>query len=335
MDTSAHASPAGERRVWGLDIGGTKIGVCIGNAAGEVLAGERFPAASLDPRAALEQALARLRALQALHPGEAPLALGVACPGPMSSREGRFLDPPNMPAWHRFAVREELLRLGAPHVRLMNDANAGALAESLWGAARGASTSIFFTMSTGMGAGLVIGGRLYEGPDDLAGEIGHLRLDPDGPVGFGKRGSVEGYLSGPGLVQLGEAEARIARQRGETTRLWPLTHEHPRFDAEELCRAAASGDPAAKRATDRAADALGRLMSLLTDLLNPEVFVLGTIGTAYPELFLPGARSVLEREALPRAVERVKILTSTLGAERGMKQALAAALFGYGELHAR
>lgn len=335
MSSTEHTGSAAERRVWGLDIGGTKIGVCIGNAAGEVLAGERFPAVSLEPRLALQHALERLRALQAIHPGEAPLALGVACPGPMSSREGRFLDPPNMPAWHRFGVREALLELGAPHVRLMNDANAGALAESLWGAARGATTSVFFTMSTGMGAGLVIGGRLYEGPDDLAGEIGHLRLDPDGPVGFGKRGSVEGYLSGPGLVQLGEAEALISRQRGETTRLWPLAEPRPRFDAEALCLAAAAGDAAAKRATDRAADALGRLMALLTDLLNPEVFVLGTIGSAHPELFLPGARAVLEREALPRAVARVKILPSSLGAERGMQQALAAALFGYGELHAR
>jgi glucokinase len=330
--TGAGPHVAADQRIWGLDIGGTKIGVCVGNAAGEVLAGERFAAASLDPGSVLQEALQRLRAL---HQGAAPLALGVACPGPMSSREGRFLDPPNMPAWHRFAVRDELLRLGAPLVRLMNDANAGALAESLWGASRGSSTSVFFTFSTGMGAGLVIAGRLYEGPDDLAGEIGHLRLDPDGPVGFGKRGSVEGYLSGPGLVQLGVAEARIARQRGEHTVLWPTTQEEPRFDAEALCRAAVSGDGAAQRATDRAADALGRLMALLTDLLNPDVFVLGTIGSAHPELFLPIARAVLAREALPRAVERVRIVPSGLGPERGMKQALAAALFGYAEHHAR
>lgn len=310
----------------GLDIGGTKIGVSVGDASGRVLAADRVPTdPGAPPEAVLEGALARLEALRA-EVGAEPVALGAACPGPMSSREGRFVDPPNMPRWHGFELRDHLAgRLGLP-VAMCNDANASVLAEVWWGAAQGARTAVFLTMSTGMGAGLYLDGRLFEGPDDLAGEIGHIRLDPDGPVGFGKRGSVEGYLSGPGMAQLGQAEALAALQVGEPTAL--LVDGRPRADltAEVLCRLAADGDPAARRAIERSANALGRLLALLTDLLNPDVFVLGTIGAAWPDLFIPPARRVLTAEGLRRAVERVRVVPSTLGSRRGHLAALAVAV---------
>jgi glucokinase len=307
----------------GVDIGGTKIGVSVGEADGRVLAHDRLPVDPLaPPEAVLDAALARLAALRG---GLDVEAIGCACPGPMSSAEGRFLDPPNMPRWHGFRLRDFLeARTGLP-VAMVNDANASVLAEVWWGAAQGARTAVFFTMSTGMGAGLWIDGRLFEGPDDLAGEIGHIRLDPDGPVGFGKRGSVEGYLSGPGMAQLGRAEAQIALQVGEATALLAGGAVRPDLDAQVLCQLAAAGDPAALRAIGRSADALGRLAAMLTDLLNPDVFVLGTIGAAWPDLFIPRAEAVLAREAIPRAARRARLAPSTLGPRRGDLAALAAA----------
>lgn len=314
------------RPLWGLDIGGTKIGVAVGDSTGAVHAYETLPTdPQAEPRELLDAALGRLRALQ---DGPPPAALGVACPGPMSSREGRFLDPPNMPRWHGFEVARALRELGAPPASLRNDANAGALAEHLWGEAAGVEGLVFLTMSTGCGAGLILGGRLVEGPDDLAGELGHLRLDPDGPAGFGKRGSVEGYLSGPGIVQLGQFELRLARQRGEESTLPRDEESIARLRSEELCAAAAAGDPVARRATDRAADALGRLSALLIDLLNPDAIVLGTLGSRHPELFLPIALEVIGREAIPRAARRCRLLPSRLGSRRPALQALAAALDG-------
>lgn len=325
-------------RYWALDIGGTKLGLSVGTADGALLARARVPMdPDAEPEAVIADAAARLRVLadeaDDVHGAAPVVGVGAACPGPMSSREGRFVDPPNMPRWHGFALRDALaaaLDCDVPLV-MMNDANASVLAEWRWGAARGAHTAVYFTMSTGMGAGLVIGGRLHEGPDDLAGEIGHIRLDPDGPVGFGKRGGVEGYLSGPGIAQLGRAEARIALQVGGPSAMFQklgklgALDRLERISAHDVCAAAAAGDIVAGRAIDRAADALGRLIAMLTDLLNPDVFVLGTIGTAWPDLFIPGARAVLDREAIGRAAARVRIETSSLGDRRGDLSALAAA----------
>jgi glucokinase len=303
----------------GVDIGGTKIGVACGDDRGTISYQDAFPTDhAKSPEVLIDDALARLSNSGHL---DGAAAVGFSCPGPMSSHEGRFLDPPNMPRWHGFQLLEHVRDRVLQPVAMMNDANACALAEWHWGAGRGTATMIFMTMSTGMGAGLMINGQLHQGPDDLAGEIGHLRLDPDGPVGFGKRGSVEGYLSGPGLVQLGEAETRAAGQVGEPTVL-PVTG----LTSEVLCAAAADGDDAALRAVRRSADALGRLCALLTDLLNPDVIVLGTIGTAYQSLFIPQATRVLEREALSRSAARVRIVPSALGEKRSSLSAVAVAI---------
>jgi glucokinase len=266
----------------------------------------------------------RLQALAAAR-GETIAALGAACPGPFLAPEGRFLDPPNMPGWHGFALREFLAARVSCPVAAMNDANALALAEWRWGAGQGVRTLVYFTMSTGMGAGLVVDGRLYEGRRGFAGEIGHWRLDDEGPVGFGKRGSVEGFLSGPGIAQVAQAEARAALQAGEPTALLSGGAGLEAITAERVCEMAQRGDAAARRAVARCSERLGQLMALLVDLLEPELFVLGTIGSAWPELFIPGARAVLEREALAHSLAGLRIEPSRL-VDRGNQSALAVAL---------
>lgn len=319
--------------LFGLDIGGTKLGLCIGTTDGRVLAREQLP---MDPARPPHEVLAHAKSrLQHLalsiaapaRPGSsspAPAALGAACPGPFSYEHGCFLDPPNMPAWHNFPLRDWLKANFACPVAMMNDANASALAEWQWGAARGSNTAVYLTMSTGMGAGLIINGRLFEGPLGLAGEIGRIRLHDDGPVGFAKRGSVEGFLSGPGMAQLAQQEALIALQSGEPTTLTHTLHQHGRIDAQALCAASAVGDAAARRVTDRVAHELGRLLAILNDVLNPDVIVLGTIGSAHPDLFIPGARRVLLEEGVCQSAERLRILPSAL-THRGDQSALAVA----------
>ncbi|MFN7020314.1 MAG: ROK family protein, partial [Phycisphaerales bacterium] len=234
--------------------------------------------------------------------------------------------PPNNPKWHGFGLRDWLKAAFACPTAMMNDANAAALAEWKWGAARNTRTSVFLTMSTGMGAGLIIDGRLYEGPGGLAGEIGRIRLrdTDDGPVGFGRRGSVEGYCSGPGMAQLAMSEATACMHRNEHSMLAMIAGMTGEITPELLCEAARAGDPAARRVTDRVARELGRIMAIMTDILNPELFVLGTIGSAYPDLFIPGAMSALLDEAIPAAAQRVCIKVSGLS-DRGNQQALAVA----------
>ena len=304
----------------GIDIGGTKIGVCLGDDIGHVVDARRFAIDhEASPEDVLDRALGLLDEMMAEQRLEAPRAIGVPCPGPIDVTREAFLDPPNMPRWHDFEVMKFLRARRGPAVHMMNDANATALAEWRWGAAKGTRTAAFLTMSTGMGAGLIIDGQLFEGKLGLAGEIGHIRMRGDGPVGFGKRGSVEGYLSGPGMVQVAEAERRVAAQRGETTQLAAVD-----ITPERLFEAARAGDAVAIRAVDRIGHMLGELIAMLTDLLNPEAIVLGTIGTAAFDLLEPRARAVVEREALPAAAALLRILPTGLK-DKSSQAALAVA----------
>jgi glucokinase len=305
----------------GLDIGGTKIGLSVGGPDGEVFAADRLVTdPARDPADLLAEARAGIDALCAASGLERPSALGVAAPGPLSYREGRLLAVPNMPRWQHFPLQAWLDDHAGCAATFMNDANASVLAEALWGAARGASSAIFLTMSTGMGAGLWLDGRVYEGPSALAGEVGHLRLSEDGPVGFGKRGSVEGYCSGPGIVQVAEAERLRCVQAGVAT---ALVGAGP-LDPRRVCELARQGDRGALAVVERCGTALGRLCALLVDLLNPEVIVLGTIGSAFFDLFEPLARAGITAEALPAAAAEVAIRPTGL-VDRGNQTALAVA----------
>ena len=304
----------------GIDVGGTKIGVSVGDRDGHVLGRTRIPT---DPDRApadlLGQAALELERLAAVAGGTLG-AVGLAVPGPLSYSLGCLLEVPNMPRWHHFALRDWLARELRVPATFMNDANAGVLAEALFGAARGSSSAIFLTMSTGMGAGFWLDGRVYEGPNALAGEIGHLRLRDDGSVGFGVRGSVEGYCSGPGIVQVAEAERLAARQGGTPTALLDPGELTPR----RVCELARAGDTAALAVVRRCGRELGRLCAILTDILDPEVIVLGTIGTAFFDLWEPFVRDGIERDAIRGANARVSVRPSGLE-DRGNQTALAVA----------
>lgn len=302
-----------------IDVGGTKLGWALGTPEGEVLVrGQRATDPAGAPEPALDQVLADLSAAAEAR-GEQPAAYGIAVPGPFLQPEGRFLEVPNLPGWQGFGLTEYLRgALDAPF-QARNDANAGALAEWRWGAGRGANSVLFLTMSTGMGAGFVLDGRVIEGARGMAGEIGHMRLSPEGPVGFGKRGSVEGYLSGPGMVQVAHQEVLACVQAGVATTL-----AGGDLDPARLCEAARAGDPAGAAAVARIAEKLGELCAVLCDLLDPDVIVVGTIGSAYPDLFLEPAMDVVRREALPLAAANVQLLPSGLR-DRGDQSALVLA----------
>lgn len=310
----------------GIDLGGTKIGVSLGDRDGRVLQQDRFDTdQSRTPTDLLQESVERLRRLcvaQGLA-GSADLAeleaVGMACPGPLDYEAGCLLEVPNVPGWQRFPLRTWLAEHLAPPSTFMNDANAGVLAEVLWGAAQGTRSAVFLTMSTGMGAGLYLDGRVYEGPRALAGEIGHVRLREDGPVGFGKRGSVEGYLSGPGMIQVAEAELLRFVHAGLATKL-----AEGELTPVRICQLASEGDLAGLAVVDRCGHELGRLCAMLVDILDPEVIVLGTIGSAWFELWEPRAMRVIEAEAIEGAADRVVIRPSGLPS-RGDQQALAIA----------
>jgi glucokinase len=171
---------------------------------------------------------------------------------------------------------------------------------------------VFLTFGTGLGAGLIINGRILHGATDTAGELGHLRLAPDGPVGFGKAGSWEGFASGAGLVEL--AGHMFPRR-------W-----RPGTPIRELVGAMLVDDPEALAVATEAGSWMGRGMAMLVDTLNPQVIVLGTLAVVLGERILGPARHVVAEEALPSAVAACEILPAALGLQIGDVAALMAAI---------
>ena len=304
--------------VWaGIDVGGTKCAAVLARPAQgrpEILAKRRFDTAEhplpMDMLSVLAQAVTQMCA--SLH--ASPVGIGVSCGGPLDSRRGLILSPPNLPGWDCVPVCDLLReKLGVP-VFLQNDANACAVAEWKFGAGRGTRNMIFLTFGTGLGAGLILNGRLYSGTNDMAGEVGHIRLCPDGPVGYGKRGSFEGFCSGGGLRQL--AEMRRAAFDGETT----LTADD--LSAKAVAAHADAGDALAKSIYTECGEMLGRGLAVLVDILNPERIVLGSIYARSGHLLRDAMLRTLRDEALPLALEVCTVVPAELGDSIGDYAAL-------------
>jgi glucokinase len=312
----------------GVDIGGTKCGVCLGEAGEngvQVLARRRFltPAS---PGEALEEIAAGLSELLAGAGGPALQAIGVSCGGPLDSRAGLVLSPPNLPGWDWVDVLTPLrARFGAP-AGLQNDANACALAEWKWGAGQGCRNLIFLTFGTGMGAGLILDGRLYSGTNNMAGEVGHIRLDPEGPVGYGKAGSFEGFCSGGGIAQLARSIAEERLRAGESPAYCPSFADLPAVTAEKVGAAALAGDETALQVWGLVGRQLGRGLAILVDVLNPERIILGSIYGHQRALLEPVALRVLAEEAIPHSLSVCQIVPAGLGENVGDYAGLSVAM---------
>lgn len=311
----------------GVDIGGTKCAVVLGRPTGDtidILAKTRFPTPPTFAQT-LEQIVASLEALLAQHPRDALAAIGVSCGGPLDSRAGLVLSPPNLPGWDRVDVIGPLQAHFSAPAALQNDANACALAEWKWGAGRGCRNIIFLTFGTGMGAGLILDGRLYSGTNDLAGEVGHIRLAPDGPIGYGKAGSFEGFCSGGGIANLARTLAEQHLATGCPPAYCPTPADLPRITAETVGTAAQHGDPTALEVFRIAGQALGRGLAVLVDILNPERIIIGSIFGRQRSLLEPPALETLRAEALPGALAVCAIVPAGLGEQVGDYASLAIA----------
>lgn len=326
--TAASSSP-----IIGIDIGGTKCAVLIGSPEGQILHKVGFPT---DTAGGLENTLRRLwetmEQVVVRAGGGAPV-FGVSCGGPMNSRAGLILSPPNLPGWDHVPITRLIKERFGGRAFLMNDANAGALAEWKWGAARGTQDAIFLTFGTGMGSGIIIGGRMHAGRDDLAGEVGHVRMADDGPVGFNKAGSFEGFCSGGGITRLAQSRIRAVWQKGGSVAFCADEQAWGRLELKTVAEAARHGDALARDVFETSAYYLGRGLAILIDILNPEVIVIGSVFARCEDLLRPTAMRVLAEEALPPAVQRCKIVPAGLGEAIGDYAALAIAYAGLsGEL---
>ena len=313
----------------GIDIGGTKCAVTYGISEGEkieIVDKLKFDTTRMDETVAdLLETTSGIMQKHGLD-SEKTSAIGISCGGPLNSKKGMILSPPNLPGWDRIPIVETFeKRLGVKTV-VQNDANACALAEWKFGAARGYNNVIFLTFGTGMGAGLILDGKLYAGTNDNAGEVGHIRLEKTGPVGYGKAGSFEGFCSGGGIAQSARIRVLEKLQMGESVSFCKNTNELTGLTAKTVAEAAEAGDPLAKEIYRECAHYLGKALSILIDVLNPEIIVMGSIYCRAQNLIEPAMQAIIERETIVHARKVCKIVPAGLGESIGDYAALSVAV---------
>lgn len=301
----------------GLDIGGTKCAVILGDSQGNIVKKIKFATTSKDET--LNNIFSAVEEL-----GECQ-SIGISCGGPLDEEKGLILSPPNLPGWDNVPIVDMLRERFHVPAKIMNDANACAVAEWRFGAGQGVDNMVFMTFGTGLGAGLILNGRLYSGGCGLAGEIGHIRLADHGPVGYGKSGSFEGFCSGGGLYKLGCGLAREYMQRGITP-AFVKNGELDSFTAADMAAAARNGDECALEAFKLCGKMLGQGLATVCDILNPDVVVIGSIYARCRDLLEENTHKWLQIEALPAVAEHVKILPAALGEQIGDVAAISVAM---------
>jgi glucokinase len=319
----------------GIDIGGTKCAVCFGETDGKGGVNMQRAAAPRKTEGVKPEEMLDLLAedVRELVSGERerPAAVGISCGSPMDSKRGIVLSPPNLPGWDHVEITAFFEKNFGIPAYLCNDANAGALAEWRMGAGRGFRNIIFMTFGTGLGAGLILNGALYEGASDCAGEIGHIRLKESGPVGFGKEGSFEGFCSGGGIRQLAEIFVKEELKNGGHPSFCPAYEDLGNLSAEKVGNAARAGDPLAVRIMSESGEKLGEGLSVLIDVLNPERIIIGSIFTrCYDELW-PAAEKIIRKETLPGARNACRVVPSSLTENVGNIAALVTAAYRMGQ----
>ena len=308
----------------GFDIGGTKCAITVGEECGgqpQILRKKVLPTdLSIPPE---EMLLRMCRAAEEMT--EDFSAVGISCGGPLDGRRGLILSPPNLPGWDAVPVVELLRRRWGCSAVLQNDANACALAEWKWGAGKGTENMVFLTFGTGMGAGLILGGRLYEGTSSMAGEVGHIRLSAGGPVGYGKAGSFEGFCSGGGIAALGRSMAEDAFRNGSTVSFCASPDQLSGISAKGIAAEALSGSADALEVYRICGEKLGEGLSVLIDILNPEVIVIGSIFVRVPDLLIPSMQKAIDAEALLQSRSVCRVVPAALGESLGDFAALSCA----------
>ncbi len=315
------------RRIVGVDLGGTKIASALVTEDGRIAAFDVRPtAADEGQEAVLDRMEAGIRAVMAAG-GVGPsdlLGIGVAAPGPCDRRTGVLTQPPNLPGWHNVPLKAIFeARLGV-RTFLGNDANMAAQGEHRFGAGRHAQNMIYITVSTGIGGGLILDGRLYTGADGAAGEVGHMVVD-EGSVrcNCGNVGCWESLASGTALAR--EAVARIAGGAASSIARLARQSGSP-VSAQLVYEAAQGGDPLAEELIANVAHYLGVGLMNLVHIFNPDIIVLGGGMMQMGEMLLGPARQVLEERGLELPVRRVRIVVSELGDRVGVLGAAAQVL---------
>lgn len=311
----------------GIDIGGTKCAVIAGTDEMKILSKKVFPTETIKGPdhtigLLLDKSMETVNELGQ----ENLIATGISCGGPLNSKTGMVNSPPNLPGWDDIPITRFFIEKFGVQTYLQNDANACALAEWRFGAGKGTRNMVFLTFGTGMGGGIIIDGNLYSGTNDLAGEVGHIRLADDGPRAYGKKGSFEGFCSGTGIALIAEKIVTEKLDLNLKVSFCDSRENAGRITARDVAEAAFKGDKTAIKILEISGEFLGKGLSILIDILNPEMIVIGSIYARCRKFIEPACLEVVRREALDPARAVCKIVPAALGEEVGDYASLSVAM---------
>ncbi len=302
----------------GVDIGGTKIAVGLGTENGKILLEERFPTAEVERG---DEGLTRIAAVVRELCDRQQIAVrdlaavGVGSPGPLD--HGTLLRTANLPLWEGINLSAGLHNLLQIPCRVENDATAAGMGEWMFGAGRGVNDMVYVTVSTGIGAGFIANGQLYGGEQGNAGELGHVVMEPGGPLCHcGNRGCLETLASGTAI-------ARIGQEQKENS---PYLRAVDRVDAPTVFAGARAKDDVCQKIIDDMARNLGRGLSFLVNLQNPARIVLGGGVMENGDMLLPMVIKYTENYSMPALFKAADIVLAGLGQDSGLAGALAVAL---------
>jgi len=307
----------GDKGVLGVDIGGTKIAVGVVDRSGKILAQGRTPMiANGTAEAALDAVVSAIDSM--LSTSGQIEGIGICAPGPLDPKSGIVLNPPNLPCWRNFPLADKVRAKYSVPVKVDNDANAAALAETLWGAAQGFHYVFYATIGTGIGTGIVFDGSIYHGKTGSAGEGGHVSIDYRGPVCLcGKRGCIEILAAGPAIGARARAKVAAEPSRGKII-LDLVKGDISSITSQHVGKAFESGDPLAREVLEETVHLLTIWLGNIVDLLDPDVIVVGGgVAAMLRSFFEEITRELPDWCVNPRASE-IPLLMAHYGADAGI-----------------
>ncbi len=302
--------------ILGVDIGGTKIAVGLVDRAGKILKQTRTPMIGNGTAEAGLQAV--ISAIDSLVWTNEVSSIGICAPGPLDPETGVVLNPPNLPCWRDFPLAKKIADKFHMRVKVDNDANAAALAETRWGAARGYRYVFYATIGTGIGTGIVLDGRIYHGSTGSAGEGGHVSIDYRGPLcSCGKRGCMEILAAGPAIGARARVKLSAEPTRGSAI-LDLAKGDAAAVTSELVGQAYAAGDPLAREILFDTVEVLIPWLGNIVDLLDPDILVMGGGVAVMLKPFFDDIKERLPAWCVnPRATE-IPLLMAHYGADAGI-----------------
>jgi len=283
-----------KNKIIGIDIGGTKISCVLATDKGKILKKEVI--VTTGPKKSLDKIIAIIKTF----PLRSIRGIGVGSPGPLDPIKGIILNTPNMRSWHNFNVKQYLRQHFKMPIVMDNDANAAGLGEKIFGAGKKAKNIFYFTVSTGVGGGLILDGKIHQGASFDAAEAGHMVILQNGPkCGCGKKGCLEALSSGPAIAKRAKAQGLKLKT------------------AKEVVDAAKAGNKKALKIVEEAAYYLGIGVANIMNVINPDMIVIGGGVSQAGNLLFKTVRKIAKKESFGQTYKVCPIVPAKLGAHSG------------------